>query len=554
MTCHWPAVEYPARPDNTTRSGAIRQTARPWPAPGDVVSRKRGTHLHRKYMRLSAYMSIFDDWDMLPDALAAVSPFADEIVIVDGAYCWMAPMLRASGRDPEHSMPEVAACLAPYAHKLRIVSGLWEDEMEKRSAGYAACQGRYVLRFDADEIMFLTEALIEAAIARGYPVASVEMPTYALPGWICGHPREDGSLGDIERQCVFFDRSRIGVEEHLSYLWLVLGNAEKARLGQPDAAKIDPVPLAYNAHLTCWRTPQTSVHRARFYVMNWMRDAGTIPWLGGITARQEDGFAAFFAAMPPHAFRSLLLGHEIVAGQPGFGRWVIRAAPSNPVHDPAIGARFEAFVRSLAELNRTLAADGRLMLSDMPCCIDLSTPAALAALAPDGNRVTLRFDQAITACRATLLRLDGPRDGIGHGVTRPLHVEIAGDTVVVSLPERAAGDQTAPLRQTLVVVASADPARKLLMTGVAGGAAAISVEEARAATVDADWPLAVRSWQAVLDSSAESEEALLRLGEALLHAGRQSLDRAQLGDVGDVAAALGCRDRALPRGWRRPPA
>ncbi len=50
------------------------------------------------------------------------------------------------GRDPSPSCVEVGAALAPFAAKLRIVSGLWENEVEKRSAGFAACRERYALR------------------------------------------------------------------------------------------------------------------------------------------------------------------------------------------------------------------------------------------------------------------------------------------------------------------------------------------------------------------------------------------------------------------------
>lgn len=491
-----------------------------------MVSRTLTDFAMRISMRLSAYMSIFDDWDILPDALAAVAPYVDEIVIVDGAYCWMAPMLRANGRDPHHSLPEVAACFSPYLGKLRVVSGLWDDEMDKRSAGYAACRGRYVLRFDADEIMFLTPELIEAAIARGYPVASVEMPTYTLPGWISTYLREDGTLGDIERQCVFFDRSRIGAEEHLTYLWLVLGKAEKARLGRPDPAKVDPIPLGYNAHLTCWRTPQTSVHRARFYVMNWMRDAGTIPWLGGISAQQDDGFAAFFAAMPPSQFQSLMLGHEITGGQPGFGSWAIRKAPPSRLYDSIITDRFARFVRSLADLNRDLARTGRLMLSGVPCCIDLSTPDAVAALSPQGNRIALTFDQRVTECQAAVVRISSADGEIGLGVTNVLEVQLNDETVTITLADLPSDLAHSPIRRTLILSATADWTRKVCLLKVgafptdvpAAAAPSSRLELARAATEASDWPLAIRNWLAVVEANPRSDEAHLRLGEAFLGA------------------------------------
>lgn len=471
-------------------------------------------------MRISAYLSIFDDWDFLPHALAAVSPYVDEIVVVDGAYRWMAPMLRASGRDPQKSLPEVYACFEAYSHKLRIISGLWEDELQKRSAGYAACEGRYVLRFDADEITYLTAERIETTIARGFAVASVELPTFALPGWINASLHDDGSVGDIERQCVFFDRDRIGPEDHLTYLWLVLGDDEKTRLGQLDPANIDPIPLAFSAHLTSWRTPRTSIHRARFYFMNWMRDLDTVPWLGGIVSQVEDGFSAFFQAIPPDAFASLLLGHEIAAGQPSFGQWAVRRAPADAIFDPTISDRFLRLLKSLANLNQDLATGGRMMLSGMPCCIDLSSANALAALSPRSGNIAFEFDKPISSCNAKLLTLaPGKDDTLGHGIVTKLAVTIEDSNVIVTIPEHTSAPSAAPFRRTLVIEVCADWAVPIYLVSV-GKFPPISVasllEQGRLASAAFEWHLAVDLWRQIHVEDPVSEEANLRLGEALI--------------------------------------
>ena len=491
-------------------------------------------------MRLSAYLSIFDDWDILPDALAAVAPYVDEIVVVDGAYRWMAPMLRSSGRDPSRSLPEVYAALRPYADKVRVIDGLWDEELQKRAAGYAACKGRYILRFDADEIMCVTSGLIEAAIARDYPVASVEMPTYGLPGWLIAIPRADGSLGDIERQCVFFDSFRISAQEHLSYLWLVLGKTEQALLGQADPQKVDPAPLAFNAHLTCWRTPATARHRARFYVMNWMRDAGTIPWLGGITAQASDGFDAFFATMPPRDFEAFLLGHEITSGQPGFGRWTTRPSPPQaPALERRLGALFSGFVGSLALLNEELALRGRLLLARNPCCIDVSTTAAVAALGAVGDRLGFSFDQPLKDVVVDLLELDPVR---GVVIRSRLAATIEGHCAWLTLPALPADIASHPIRRTLELVAdvpSGDrvlhmaPARPGLLPGTVSVASAPKARELSAAQ---NWPAAARAWQQIEHDEGLAEEALVCLGEALR-------------ELKDFAAAEALCDRA----WRRFP-
>src|SRR5215213_10730832 len=99
-------------------------------------------------MLISAYLSIFDDWDILRPAMQSIAPLVDEIVVVDGAYEWMLPYFEASGRNPERSDPRVAECLEPFRHKTRFVNGVWKNELVKRAAGFEACTHQYVLRAD----------------------------------------------------------------------------------------------------------------------------------------------------------------------------------------------------------------------------------------------------------------------------------------------------------------------------------------------------------------------------------------------------------------------
>jgi tetratricopeptide (TPR) repeat protein len=43
--------------------------------------------------KFSAYLSVYNDWDILEPALRSIRPFVDELVVVDGGYRWMAEFL-----------------------------------------------------------------------------------------------------------------------------------------------------------------------------------------------------------------------------------------------------------------------------------------------------------------------------------------------------------------------------------------------------------------------------------------------------------------------------
>ena len=73
----------------------------------------------------SAYLSIYNDWDILLPALKSVAAHVDELVVVDGAYQWMEPYLKAIGGDPAKSDPPAStppsktpACLSGHRENL----------------------------------------------------------------------------------------------------------------------------------------------------------------------------------------------------------------------------------------------------------------------------------------------------------------------------------------------------------------------------------------------------------------------------------------------------
>ena len=46
--------------------------------------------------KFSAYLSIYNDWDILAWTLRSIASYVDELVVVDGAYEWMAPDLKGA--------------------------------------------------------------------------------------------------------------------------------------------------------------------------------------------------------------------------------------------------------------------------------------------------------------------------------------------------------------------------------------------------------------------------------------------------------------------------
>jgi len=371
-------------------------------------------------MPISAYLSVFDDWDLLGPAVASVAPMLDEIVVADGAYRWMAPALEALGRDPTKSDPHVAEALAPFPDKVRFVNGLWDDESQKRAAAYAACSHRWIMRIDADEILFPDHAALERFFASGKAVAEIEIPLYLAPGWIRTRCDEAGIHAPIERLPVLFDRNRISARDHLSYLWLFVSEAEKTTFGRRDPDLIHPDTIAFAAHLTHWRSARTAVNRARFYVTNYLREH-----------RPED-LSAITDVATVGRWMDSLLGHVIVVGLAEMKGHTIRPTPLTDDQDASFAPFYDRYLDSLVELNAALAQTGRTVAAGEFQHIDLSTTASRNALGMRGDVLKLESNKMITAAEAEIVTLGTDPAGTTEVKVEPI---IDGRHLLFTLPD-----------------------------------------------------------------------------------------------------------------------
>jgi hypothetical protein len=384
-----------------------------------------------------AYLSIFNDWDILPDALRTIPPYVQELVVVDGCYAWMLPYFSALGIDPEVSDPRVRIAIEASGIPARFINRVWRSEVEKRMAGYEAVTTRYVFRFDADEIWHVHEDVLARFLASGAAVAEMEMPDVAAPGLL----RVNATNRGLGRQSMLFDKHQVDAKEHLHHLWLVLGTDQLPEVEQ--LRPRFPEPVAFNTHLTGWRTPETSVFRSAFYNLNFGRTDGVnwTEWFGEPKVRDLN--VLFRDRITPAEYRDLLLTGEIVAGSAEPKGTMLLPSPYGESDEPGRAALYERFQAGLAALNRQTAAAGRSFVSGEYVTFDLTSEAAASALA-HRNMVTLDIPGGPASCAATLYfeLVDAPWE-------RQLEIPAIIEGTRVKLPLPEAPDRSTYIRRAL---------------------------------------------------------------------------------------------------------
>ena len=369
--------------------------------------RPGGTESMTRPARISAYLKVFNDWDFLPAMLRSISPLVDELIVVDGAYAWMADHLEQIGVDPLRSDSRVYDAIETSRIPYRVISKLWRGEAEARMAGYVACSCRHVLRIDADEVAFLDSRVLEGFLSREEAVGLVDTPSWIVPGWVQGRTKvpRDVSRGKAElpRLSLLFDSKQVSASIHLNYLWLMLGGGER----RPEAGKrpfgFGPRSLGCIAHLQTWRPMRASADRAKFYVLKKSRSHG-IEWLNELRGRKISDVNEVFKFVRPDAFRDVLNATRHGAQRLYADNLVVVPSPLSVDQEATFSDNYVAMIDDLAAFNRSLTSTGLHFATDLPFSIDLTGPDCTNAVVKE-QTLRLEFDCEVAGAGAVLNEL-----------------------------------------------------------------------------------------------------------------------------------------------------
>ncbi len=346
--------------------------------------------------KCSAYLSIYNDWDILPDALASVRPYIDELIVVDGAYNWMADYLSEIGRDPIRSDKRVYDIIGELDLPVRFINQLWHNEIDKRIAGYNACSHNYVFRIDADEVFFFDDLALNDFFERDEAVGQMSMPLYFAPGLVLD------KVDWKSKQSFLFNKMKIDADVHLNYLWLILP-ADSLPLAGQKPFNVFERPLAFNAHLSNWRTPETSTNRSAFYNINYFRAHG-VPWIKDLAGAPIGEVNRLFHYLSPMQFRDIIINSSMVIGECRIKEGMsLFPTPLTQSQEGLFVACYKKYLKSLGELNMTLVTRGRQCLAGSTIMMDMSSEEARQTVCRD-NSVTLSTSGAISIAKGRLIR------------------------------------------------------------------------------------------------------------------------------------------------------
>lgn len=342
-------------------------------------------------MGVTGVLIIHNDSALLGHVLASVRPLIDRLVVVDGAYDWVAPVCRLAGEDPERSTDGLLEVLAASGIPYTRICGTWRDETHKRRASLEACDNARVMRIDADEIYAVDPARLEAFWHSPHALGALQVPLLVHPDAIL----TGGGDAPVPRAPIFMNLARAGIDDILAGMWLVRPRHEAT--GRAGAARVHPQALGMCYHLTAFRPAGAAYRRARFYCLVSMRIAGKVG-LGLNRPFAGDGeMLEILSELDPGAVDLAFRLHRIAACFPEVGpRQALRVfelpgeamlAQIRAIHADMLASQAE---KTRAHLDREL-----VLFAGRPCFLDVTREVAagrgLRLESLDGGASTMRL-------------------------------------------------------------------------------------------------------------------------------------------------------------------
>ncbi|UBU47528.1 hypothetical protein LCW13_10675 [Cobetia amphilecti] len=233
---------------------------------------------------ISAILIIHNDHSLLEYSLESVKNYVDEIVVVDGAYDWVAPIFEHLGVLPYETedKKELIDILDRSGISYKYYNGTWLNETEKRKFGITQAKYDNIMNIDSDEFFDIDiDLLDEFYNSPELVIGNCSFPLYFTKDKI-GQAK---GIKSPPNKAVFVNRNNATVEEIVDSMFLMVPNSERVK--KLPNSKVSNARIGVIHHLSNFRSINGGHNRARFYNMLSSRVSGNINLLSNIKINSD---------------------------------------------------------------------------------------------------------------------------------------------------------------------------------------------------------------------------------------------------------------------------
>lgn len=265
------------------------------------------TKMERK---VSGVLIIHNDSSLLDIALQSVKNLIDELIIIDGAYQWVAPFCEKYGENPSTSSDDLIAIVDKSGIPYHYFSGQWESETHKRIFAIEKAKNDIVMNIDSDELFIIDTEELNKFIDSDKVIAECYFPLY----FNSTHIRKSKTR-NMGGKAVFINKKLASVNSIVDSLLLVVPEEERKNKLQSHHFYQQKIGVIH--HLSQFRLGNSGFRRARFYNLLTMRISKKIRCIPNVEFNNDSEFYNCLVNLGNddfEALNSLFYFHHISAG------------------------------------------------------------------------------------------------------------------------------------------------------------------------------------------------------------------------------------------------
>lgn len=269
---------------------------------------------------------IHNDASLLKQTLETVKEFVDKLVIVDGAYSWVAPFCEQSSELPDRSTDGLHDILLDSKIPYEYYNGIWESETQKRIFSIEKASTNIVVNIDSDELFDIKQQELVNFINSNKPLGRCLFPLYFTPSLI-GVNEKTGSPPFKE---IFINKKFHSAKNIVDSMFLAVPEEERSsRLTRDNYFEFESSVIH---HISNFRRHPFASRRGRFYTLLSMRISRQIGLLGKTFKNDKEllDILQNLNEKELHAFSNFYKFQRIAASHP--------ALKNNQILSPALNS------------------------------------------------------------------------------------------------------------------------------------------------------------------------------------------------------------------------
>lgn len=242
---------------------------------------------------------IHNDSSLLEQTLLSVKDYIDELVIVDGAYEWVAPFCELNGEDPEKSTDNLIRIVEKSKIPYKYYSGVWGSETHKRKFSIDIVESDYIMLVDSDELFDLKKDEILSFFNSGKIIGECYFPLY-FNATVIG---ESIGLNSAPVKSIFINKKNAENSDIVDSLFLMVPENERKNKLKNNVRYQKKLGTVH--HISSFRTDGAGYRRARFYNLLSMRVTGKLNFLANNIFNNDKQFFEMISNLDQNEMESL---------------------------------------------------------------------------------------------------------------------------------------------------------------------------------------------------------------------------------------------------------